>query len=339
MWIKVMVKYGIRVILLAAALVLWGCSGGSTKSADLEAGQKPKLSSEQALELFEKANAYLDKGKTSKAIKTFDKLLEGIEPTNELYAEALAKQFSVASEYLAGRKIRVLKLFKIKGYAAGVKIMERVRNRARSGAEKLGAAAEAAQSTEEKERLKSAQANLKRLGVDAGVAVAKSYEQRGKSDVMYYELAHLTWLQIFEDEDRTQRSALSWPTGEIGKDALLGMGRCKLLSYQGPGYDGSVLTGRLLGQAGPYSGARHCYEEFKSRYPQDAARLRIDGILRQIDESLAEKDFVTGQYYDKVGNRQAANLYYRMVAREWPGTPAGKSAAEALMRNLTGTEE
>jgi tetratricopeptide (TPR) repeat protein len=293
--------------------------------------------------LFSKAEAYLDKGKTTKAIRTLDKLLEGIEPTlgpgmTDLYAKALDKQFSAAAEYLTGRKIRVLGLFKIKGYAAGVKIMERVRNRARSGAEKLAAAAQAAQNTEEQERLTSAQMHLRQLGVDAGVSVAKSYEQRGKSDVMYYELAHLTWLQIFEDEDRTLRSSLSWPTGEIGKDALLGMGRCKLLSYKGPHYDASVLTGQSLGKAGAYGGARHCYKEFISRYPQEAAALEIEGTIRQIDEMLAEKDFVTGQYYEKVGNRQAANLYYRMVAREWPDTPAAKKAAEALMSNLSDTE-
>jgi tetratricopeptide (TPR) repeat protein len=333
-----MVKYGIRVILLAAVLASWGCARPSAKKASA----KPAKSREQVLQeskkAFDKANVYLDKGKLSKAVKSFDRYFKGGEPTSELYEEALAKQYAIAKGYLAGQKIPVLLVFRIKGYAAGVKIMERVRGRARSGAEKLAVAAEAAESPEEKERLLRAKARLELMGVNAALEVARSYEQRGKSDRKNYELAHLTWLQIFELEDRTLRSSASWPTGEIGKDALLGMGRCKLLSYQGPHYDGSVLTGRLLGKAGAYGGARHCYQEFTSRYPDDARSMGIDEIIKQIDESLAEKDLVTAQYYQKVGNRQAANLYYQMVAREWPGTPAAEKAQQMLSRNLGGIQ-
>ena len=66
--------------------------------------------------------------------------------------------------------------------------------------------------------------------------------------------------------------------------------------------------------------------------------MAIDEIIREIDELLAEKDLVTGQYYQKVGNRQAANLYYRMVAREWAGTPAAEKAQQMLSRNSGGAQ-
>jgi outer membrane protein assembly factor BamD len=138
----------------------------------------------------------------------------------------------------------------------------------------------------------------------AAVAVAKSYENRRKFNGAYHK-----WSEV---------SSL-WPTGPLGKDALLGMARCKHAAYIGPRYDASNLVS-----------AKSYYENFRVRHPGDAAKIDVDGRLKQINEQLAYKQFSIGRYYQKTGNEQSANLYYRMVLRNWPDSTAAKMAKTAM---------
>jgi hypothetical protein len=330
-----MFRYGTGLILLLGAASWPGHWAAAAETWHLEQGQAWQRISPEAKEAYEKANDYLRKGKRIKAARSFDAFLKQCEPTSELYAAALDEQFAIAEEYLGGRKRRVLLFFRIKGYATGVKMMERISERAGSGADKLGAAVEGAESTEEKARLRKMEAYLKELGANATVEVAGSYEHRAKKDIENYELAYFKWLEAYETYDRSLRVSSSQPTGEIGKDSLLGMGRCRELSYRGPTYDATVLRGQPFTEHGIYSGAQGCYQEFKAKYPQDAPRFNIDQKLKHIAEELARKDLHTGSYYEKVGNRQAANLYYQMVLRDWPGTPAAGTAQKLLLGNIT----
>ncbi|HUT31086.1 MAG TPA: hypothetical protein VMX13_14930 [Sedimentisphaerales bacterium] len=328
-----MLRNGRLILLLAAASwpVGWAASAETWHLEDGQAWQQISVEAKQA---YDKANDYLRKGKKIKAARSFDAFLKECEPTSELYAAALEKQFSIGKEYLGGRRRRVLLLFKIKGYATGVKMMERISERASSGAVKAGAAAEGAASGEESERLRNMEAYLKKLSARAAVEVALHYEARGRSDADYYELAHQKWLEILESYDNQLKVSSSQPTGEIGKDALLGMGRCKMVLYGGPAYDSTVLRGQPFTEEGVYGGAEGCYREFISRYPQEASRFGLDEELKKIEEELAGKDLFTGRYYQKVGNKQAANLYYQMVVRDWQGTAAAGTAQELLAANM-----
>jgi tetratricopeptide (TPR) repeat protein len=329
-----MLRYGTGLIFLWSVALLPGRFAASAETWHLEDGQGWERVSDEAREAYDKAKTYLGKGKRIKAARSFDTFLKECEPTSELYAAALDEQFVIAKEYLGGRKRRVLLFFRIKGYATGVKMMERISARANSGGDKVGAAVEGAESAEEKERLRKLEGHLKELAANATVEVARSYEERAKRDIDNYELAYFKWLEAFETYDRSLRVSSSGPTGEIGKDSLLGMGRCMELSYRGPAYDATVLRGRPFTELGIYSGAEGCYEEFKAKYPQDAPRFDMDEKLEHIAEELARKDLYTGIYYGKAGNRQAANLYYQMVLREWPGTEAAGTAQKLLLSNI-----
>lgn len=330
-----MLRYGTGLIFLWAVVLLPGCFAASAQTQSPEGGQARQGISDKARAAYDKAQAYLGKGKMIKAARSFDEFLKECEPTSELYAAALDEQFAIAKEYLGGRRRRVLLFFRIKGYATGVKMMERISERGNNGAGKVGAAVEGAEGTEQKERLRKLEAHLKELAANATIEVAISYEHRAKRDIDNYELAYFKWLEAYETHDRSLRISSSQPTGEIGKDALLGMGRCRELSYRGPAYDATVLRGRPFGAQGIYSGAEGCYEEFKAKYPQDTVRFEIDEKLKHIAEELAQKDLHTGRYYEKVGNRQAANLYYQMVLRQWPGTEAAGTAQELLLGNIS----
>lgn len=142
------------------------------------------------------------------------------------------------------------------------------------------------------------------IGVRARVAVVESLEKRGKFEDAYHE-----WSEI----------SSRWPTGQMGRDSLLGMARCKHAAYRGPNYSISNLIS-----------ARSYYENFRQRYPREAKSFDIAGKLRQIEEQQAYKQFSTGEYYKKSGNDVSARFYYEMVLEEWPESVAAKMAKEAI---------
>jgi TolA-binding protein len=142
------------------------------------------------------------------------------------------------------------------------------------------------------------------IAKNASLAVAQNYEKRKK-----YDQAYLKWSQI----------STRWPTGETGKDALLGMARTKYAAYRGPVFDASGLVS-----------AKSYYENFRLRYPGEAQKIGVDEILSRIYEQLAEKNLLIAKYYERTGSNLAANLYYQMVVDTWPNSKAATTAREAL---------
>jgi outer membrane protein assembly factor BamD (BamD/ComL family) len=237
------------------------------------------------LDIFIEAEMQYCKGEFTKAIRSYDKLLTE-HPKSEFCQTALDRQFTMAAAYLAGRKKTVLGFIKMKGYAEGVRIMEKITDR--TGLDTP-------------------------LGIKASLAIAKSYEERKQ-----FNEAYLKWWEI----------SLHWETGHVGAEALLGMARCKRAVYnKHPEHK------RAFYDASSLSTAKSCYERFRLLYPKDAKEIGVDEILKEIYEQLAYKQFSIGRYYQAVGNRQSANLYYDMVISDWPGSKAAEMAKEMLGKN------
>jgi outer membrane protein assembly factor BamD (BamD/ComL family) len=236
------------------------------------------------MDAFIKAEMLYSGGKFTKAARAYDKFLAEF-PTSEFYEAAMDRQFAIATAFLGGQKKRVLGVFKMSTYDEGIKIMEKISDRAGDAP----------------------------IGINAAVAVAQSYEKRE----MFAEAYH-KWSEI----------SSRWPTGQIGKDSLLNMARCKHAAYKGPKYNASDLIS-----------AKSYYENFKLRYPKDAEAIDVDKILKQIDEQLACKEFNTGKYYQQTGNKQSANLYYQMVVNNWPGSAAADMAKGAMNEEKSGAKK
>jgi len=238
------------------------------------------------LDLFIKAEMYFCKGKLAKTIRTHDKLLTEY-PGSRFRRAALEREYSIATAFLSGKKKFNLGFIKMKRYAEGIKIMDKITERAGIDTP---------------------------IGVNAAVAVAEHYESRKK-----YNDAYLKWWEV----------SLQYQAGQIGKDALLGMAQSKRAVYnlhpepERPFYDASCL-----------STAKSCYEKFKLLYVRSAEEIGVDEILDEINEQLSYKQYIIGRYYLKVGNRQAANLYYNMVVSDWPDTEAAELAREILTKNV-----
>jgi len=273
--------------LLAVAEIKQLVNAGRTKDAAKAVVKLKKDFPEIAgpdLDAFIEAEMLFAKGKFSKASKAYNKLLTEY-PESQLYEAALDRQFSIATAFLAGRKRPVLKIFRMRGYSQGARIMGSISDRAGDAP----------------------------IAIKAAVSVAKSLERRGKFNDAYFE-----WSQI----------SSRWPTGQTGKDALLGMARCKHAAYKGPKYNASELRS-----------AKSYYENFKLRYPKDAEEIGVDKILKQITEQQAEKQFSIGQYYQKVGDKQSANVYYQMVLDNWPESTAAEKTKQEINKRQTNESE
>lgn len=109
------------------------------------------------------AQKYEERGHITKAIRTYDKLLTE-HPDSDFRDQVFDRQYVIATAYLRGMRKRVLHVVKIKGYAEGVRIMEKITDRAGIDTP---------------------------TGLKAATAVAKHYEKRK----MFNE-AYLKWWEI-----------------------------------------------------------------------------------------------------------------------------------------------
>jgi tetratricopeptide (TPR) repeat protein len=114
-------------------------------------------------DIFVKAELFYCKGQFTKAVRNYNKLLTEY-PKSRFTQTALDREFAIATAYLGGRKKTVLGFITIKGYAEGIRIMEKITDRVGLDTQ---------------------------MGIKASVAVAENYEQRGK-----FNDAFLKWWEI-----------------------------------------------------------------------------------------------------------------------------------------------
>jgi outer membrane protein assembly factor BamD (BamD/ComL family) len=164
-------------------------------------------------------------------------------------------------------------------------------------------------------------------GFDTGEKIMDKISDRA-GDEPIAKRAALTAVEHYEKRDmfndaydKWSQISSRWPTGQIGKDALLGMARCKHALYKGPQYNATNLIS-----------AKSYYESFQQRYPEEAKQLDIGEKILQINEQLAYKQFRIGCFYQRTGSLEAANLYYNMVVANWPESTAAKMAEEQISR-------
>lgn len=264
-------------------LISGGNAGAAQKAlADLKK-DFPAIAAKD-LDAFIAADLLYADGKYTDSIPAFDKFMDDY-PTSPLYEAALEREFQMGTALVAGYKVPLLKIFRVKGYDEGVKVMNRLADRA-------GDAPVAQQ---------------------ALITVAKGFEKR-----KLWREAFDTWADI----------SSRWPTGQIGKDALLNMATTMYAGYRGPRYDATGLVS-----------AKGYYQSYQSRYPDDANRIGVPAILARIEEQIAYKQYSVGKYYQHVGIKTGAVLYYDQVVSNWPASEAGKLAFVGQQETATMKQE
>jgi outer membrane protein assembly factor BamD (BamD/ComL family) len=138
----------------------------------------------------------------------------------------------------------------------------------------------------------------------AMTTLAQSNEKRGA-----YEEAYKAW----------SAAANRWPTGELGKESLLGMARSLENDYRGPKFESK-----------PLEGSKGYYKQYIERYPEDARQMQLEQKIDRLDESMAEKELAVAQYYERTLSYGAAGIYYEKITSQWPDSSAAKIAQEKL---------
>ncbi|HAL45625.1 MAG TPA: hypothetical protein DCP47_06905 [Phycisphaerales bacterium] len=121
-----------------------------------------------------------------------------------------------------------------------------------------------------------------------------------------------------------------WPTGELGQQSLLGMGRSLEKAYKGSKFDSKVLEG-----------AKNYYSQYIERYPESADELGLEQKVAIIEKDLSEKELAIASYYERTESYKSAHNYYQKIAELWPGSNAGNIAESKLpqMKKLVAESE
>jgi len=146
----------------AKKLVNTGQTKAARKAYDALKKDFPEITGPD-FDLFIKAEIFYCKGQFTKAFRTYEKLLTE-HPKSQLADAAIDREFAMATAYLAGKKKTLLGFIKIKGYAEGIRIMEKITDRVGLDTQ---------------------------MGIKASVAVAENYEERKK-----FNEAFLKWWEI-----------------------------------------------------------------------------------------------------------------------------------------------
>jgi outer membrane protein assembly factor BamD (BamD/ComL family) len=123
------------------------------------------------------AQQYEEKGQFTRALRIYEKLLTE-QPHSDFCDQVMDRQYAIATAYLGGQKKQVFRVIKFKGYAEGVRIMEKITDRAGLDTE---------------------------MGLNASIAVAEHYEK--KKD---FNASYLKWWEISSQyqSGKTGRDAL-----------------------------------------------------------------------------------------------------------------------------------
>lgn len=133
------------------------------------------------------------------------------------------------------------------------------------------------------------------LADDATMATATTYFLKGRYEDAAYHY----------DLMRTE-----FPQSEFQPQAhLLGM-QAKLLSYQGPQYDGK-----------PLDEAKKLASSIQTQFAGQLPKKELDNVaqtMKAIDAQIAERDWSTGEFYYNTKHYGAARYYYDQVVKDHP---------------------
>jgi len=111
----------------------------------------------------------------------------------------------------------------------------------------------------------------------------------------------------------------AYPDSEWTGVAMLQIGRCNLEEAK------MVNAGVSLALS-----AQEKFEEYIMRYPDGVKVKEAKRWLREVREFLAKDSYEVAKFYLRVKRKRAAMLYFRSVAREYPGTSWAAKAQERL---------
>lgn len=131
-----------------------------------------------------------------------------------------------------------------------------------------------------------------------------------------YEEAEIAYARLMRD----------FPRGKYHKIALLKSGQSAFARFPGVEFDDADLL-----ESEVY------FRDYLKRYPREAAAHDVPQMLDRITESLAEKEYSIGRFYERTRAIDAAVYYYRWLVDHYPDTTWAAEAESRLV--ALGAEE
>ncbi|MFI4860803.1 MAG: outer membrane protein assembly factor BamD [Phycisphaerales bacterium JB063] len=143
------------------------------------------------------------------------------------------------------------------------------------------------------------------LGEKASIGIGDYYFQEGTMDMAVE--AYSIFLEA------------TYPDSPLREWAMLRLIQASLAQFKGPEFDPTGLfeAGQRL-------------QQYRDEFPAAAERIGADALLVRIRESLALKELVTAQWYDRRDERLSAVTMYRRVIADYPDTAAAGRAFDRL---------
>ncbi|MEX0774960.1 MAG: outer membrane protein assembly factor BamD [Phycisphaeraceae bacterium] len=111
----------------------------------------------------------------------------------------------------------------------------------------------------------------------------------------------------------------NYPDSLHREPAMLRLIQSNLAIFKGPRFD---ATGLLE--------AAERIKLYRREFPAAAEKLGAEALLTRIDESLARKQYLSGQWYEARGERVSAAVVYQRVVQDHAQTAAAQAAIERL---------
>lgn len=120
-------------------------------------------------------------------------------------------------------------------------------------------------------------------------------------------------------EDEYVRLIRKFPRSQWARYSLKRSADSALASFGGIQYDDAALIE-----------ADFRYRDYLNKYPVSGEQEGIGLLLQQIHESRGRKELAVGDYYAKVEQPRAANIYYQYVIDHYPDTVAASIAIQRI---------
>ena len=138
-------------------------------------------------------------------------------------------------------------------------------------------------------------------------------------DALMLTASHYLKKGRYMDADRTfSLLREEYPKSPHLKDAFMLGTHVKLMSYQGPAYDATVLK-----DAGEL-------KETTLRLFPEAQQARLKEELKKIEQAKAKREWETVQYWMRRGKPKSAAIYCNLLIEHYPTSPFANQARELL---------
>jgi outer membrane protein assembly factor BamD len=143
------------------------------------------------------------------------------------------------------------------------------------------------------------------LGEKASLALADFYFRRS---------------EMINAADAYDMFLVNYPRSRYRERSMLRLIQAKLATFKGPRFDAKGLRD-----------ARERVVQFRGEFPAAAEQIGAEGLIVRIDESLALKEYITGQWYEQQGKSLSAVTLYERLLKDYSQTSAAGEARQRMV--------